>query len=542
MTTTSADNPPSRRTTLADTRRPRRSAAGPDRPAGSGQPTHHGTLVAACAAVFIAQLGLVLPAAINGEMQRALQTSGSELTWISAAFLVPIAMLSLTFGLLGDLYGRKKLLVAGSVAMTIGFAVSAMSNDVHTLWLGQAIAGIGAAILFATSLALVTFATPGARQRAIGLAAWTTALSTGALVAPPMSGLLTEHYGFNWAFGVSAVVAAVTVLTGALLSRDSRAPEGRALDWPGQLSIAGSLLALLFGVIEGPELGWTSPAVAGALLVSAVLLVVFIMVETRTAKPLLRLDLFRIPSFAAAAVVSVIGMFGFLGGAYVLSIRLGVIQHQSTVRAAIPFLIIQAVTPFIWPLLVRLLRLVGPRIMIVTGLVAIAAGQLLLLATPITATGIGSIMLSLILNGIGFGLLVSALTAAAVNAVPLNFAGMASATSSMMRDLGQTLAPAIIGTVALTQAAPLALAGLRNADGLAPAQLGAAEGILAEGGPLALATVPLGPQVTAAASDALAHGYDRGLLVTALSCLVGALVAAVFLRGGKAPATQQAGH
>jgi MFS family permease len=500
-----------------------------------------GTLVAACAAVFVAQLGLVLPAAINGEMQRALQTSGSELTWISAAFLVPIAMLSLTFGLLGDLYGRKRLLVSGSVAMTVGFAISAISNDVHTLWLGQAVAGIGAAVLFATSLAQVTFATPGAGQRARGLAAWTTALSSGALVAPLLSGVLTEHWSYHWAFGVSAAVAAVTVVIGVLFSRDSRAPQGRALDWPGQASVAGALLALIFAVIEGPERGWTSPAVSGALLLSALLLVVFVVVENRTAKPLLRLDLFRIPSFAAAAVVSVIGMFGFLGGAYILSIRLGVIQHQNTVQAAIPFVIIQAVTPFIWPLLVRLLRVVGPRIMIVTGLLAIAAAQLLLLATPIAATGLGSIMVCLVLNGIGFGLMVSALTAAAVNAVPLGLAGMASATSSMMRDLGQTLGPAIIGTVALSQAAPLALAGL-NGAGLAPAQSAAAQGVLAGGGPLALGSAPLGPQVAAVARDALAQGYDVGLVVTAVSCLVGALVAAVFLRGGKVPVTQQVGH
>jgi MFS family permease len=376
-------------------------------------------------------------------------------------------MLSLTFGLLGDLYGRKKLLVSGSIAMTIGFALSTASRDVHLLWAGQAVAGIGAAILFANSLALVTSATPGARQRARGLAAWTTALSTGALVAPLMSGLVTEHASYHWAFGVSAVVAAATVSTGLLFARDSRAAEGRALDWPGQATIAGSLLALLFAVIEGPELGWTSPWVLGAFLLFAALLAVFIMAETRTATPLLRLSLFRIPSFAAAAAVSVIGMFGFLGGAYTLSIRLGVIQHQSTVRAAMPFVIIQGVTPFIWPLLVRLLRLIGPRLMIVTGLVAIAAGQLLLAGTSIDATGIGSILVCLILNGVGFGLLVSALTAAAVNSVPLRLAGMASATSSMMRDLGQTLAPAVIGAIALSQAASVALAGLATADGVA---------------------------------------------------------------------------
>lgn len=533
MTTTSADDSPAPST--ATTARVAPDHRGADR-------THLGTLVSACAAVFVAQLGLVMPAAINGDMQRALQTSGSQLTWISAAYLVPIAMLSLSFGLLGDLYGRKKLLVLGSVAITAGFAVAAASETVQMLWAGQAVAGIGAAMLFATSLAMVAAATPGPRQRARGLAAWTTALSTGALVAPLMSALATERAGFHWAFGIGGVLGAATIVTSALLARDSRSPEGRALDWPGQVSIAGSLLSLLFAVIEGPERGWASAPVVVAFLTFAVLLAVFVAVELRTPRPLLRLDLFRIPAFAAAAVVSVIGMFGFLGGAYVLSIRLGVIQHQNAMRAAVPFVIIQGVTPFIWPLLVRLLRRIGPRLMIVSGLLAIAAGQLLLAATPVHSTGLGSIMVTLLLNGLGFGLLVSALTAAAVNSVPLSLAGMASATSSMMRDLGQTLAPAVIGAVALTQAAPVALAGLSTATGVAPAQLGAANGILDGGGPLALASAPLGPQIGAVASRALAHGYDVGLLVAAVSCLVAALIAGVFLRGGTVPAAQRVGH
>ncbi len=502
----------------------------------SETPPHTGTVVAACSAVFAAQLALVLPAAINGEMQRGLQTTGSELTWISAAFLVPIAMFSLSFGMLGDRFGRRKILSFGAAALSIGLLVSGISGSLHGLWVGQAIAGLGAAALFPTSLASITALTPGSKQRARGLAAWTTALSTGALAAPPLSAALTGWSGFRWAFLGAAALAALSLALTVALAHESRSPEPRQFDIPGQVTIAAGLLALLFGVIEAAERGFTAPLVVASFLVAVVLLTAFVIVELRAEHPLLQLSLFRIPAFAGAAVVSVIGMLGFLGGAYALSIRLGVIQHETVMRAAIPFVIIQAITPFVWPLLVRLLRRVGPRVMLVSGLVAIALADVWLVATPVSKTGIVPILGALVLDGLGFGLLVSALTAAAVNAVPVHMTGMASATSSMMRDLGQTLAPAIIGSIALTRAAHLATASLNAAD-LPPAVAGPAHAVLEAGGSLALASVPMGPQVAQIAQDALAHGFNLGFIVAAAACAVGAVIAAVFCKGGKNPAT-----
>ncbi len=224
----------------------------------SEQPPHTGTVVAACSAVFAAQLALVLPAAINGEMQAGLQTTGSELTWITATFLVPIAMFSLSFGMLGDRFGRRKILSFGAAALTIGLLVSGISGSLHGLWVGQAIAGVGAAAMFPTSLASITALTPGAKQRARGLAAWTTALSTGALAAPPLSAALTEWSGFRWAFLGAAAFAALSLALMVALAHDSRSPEPRQFDIPGQVTIAAGLLALLFGVIEAAERGWTT--------------------------------------------------------------------------------------------------------------------------------------------------------------------------------------------------------------------------------------------------------------------------------------------
>ena len=175
-----------------------------------------------------------------------------------------------------------------------------------------------------------------------------------------MSGGIVEHASFQWAFGVTGVLAVITALGAALLATESSAPEGRSLDWPGQIAIAVAMLTLLYGIIQGPSDGWSSTPVVASFVAFAVFIVAFVLVESRSAAPMLRLELFRIPAFAASAAMAVIGMFGFLGGAYDLSIRLGVIQHQGPFQAAVPFLIIQGVTPLIWPLLVRMLHRVGP--------------------------------------------------------------------------------------------------------------------------------------------------------------------------------------
>ncbi|MFC8672159.1 MFS transporter [Streptomyces griseorubiginosus] len=510
--------------------------------AQTSPPRHIGTLLVGCLAVCVAQTGLVLPAAINGVIQRSLGTTGAELTWVSDAFMVPAAVLALTFGVLGDLYGRKKLLVYGAAIAAVGYLVSCTAHSPGRLITGQALSGIGAAALFPASLAVITAHTTTPSARAKGLASWTTALSLGAFIAPLLSGAVVEHASFRWAFAAVGVLALLTTVAAWFLASESSAPEGRALDWPGQISIALALLGLLYGIVQGPTDGWGSAPVAGAFVGAAVLLAVFVRIEARSAAPMLRLELFRIPAFAASAVAAVVGMFGFLGGAYDLSIRLGVIQHQSPLRAAVPFLVIQGMTPFVWPLLVRLLHRAGPGPMLVGGFVALAVAQLWLRAVPVDVHDLVPLLGPLVLNGLGFGLVVAALTAAAVNAVPQHLTGMAAATTSLVRDLGQTLGPAIVGAVALSLAAGEFGRNLGGV-GLSPPEHGTVNAVLAAGGPIAVHTADLGPlsaKIAPLSERALAHGYGSGLLLTATACLAAAAVSAVFI-GFRRPA-DASGH
>jgi MFS family permease len=496
-----------------------------------------GTLVACCIAVCVAQTSGAIPATLNGLLQANLHTSGSQLTWVSDASLLPIAVLELTFGVLGDLFGRRRLLIIGALLIAAGEAISAAVSGVHLLWAGQALAGIGAAAIFPSSLAIIVVATRDRRQRSIAIAAWAASLATGGFVAPMIGGITGTYATWRWAFIAVALIGVIGAATG-FTAQDSSAPQGRSLDLPGQVTVAIGMFALLFGVIQGPSDGWGSAPVDSAFVVAAVFLTLFVLAELRSHSPLLHLDLFKNRLFTIAGLVALVGMFSFLGTVYALSIRLGPIQHQSPLRIAVAFLMTNGPTMVLAPITARLLRRVSARWLLGGGFLLVAIGDILLARLAITDTALPSLLLPLILIGIGFTIVVTSITAAAVNTVPLRLAGMASATTSQLRDFGFALGPAIIAAVALSRAGAGFSSALSSSH--LPEPLKAAVGQIASaGGPIAVNSLP--PQSPPGAAvplalQALGHGYAVGFVICACAALVSGLLAAAVLRGNQAEA------
>jgi EmrB/QacA subfamily drug resistance transporter len=435
-----------------------------------------GTLIACCLAVAAAQLCITVPSPINGDIQSAFGASGSQVAWVTSAFILPTAILELNFGVVGDLFGRKRLLVLGGFVLALGELLNATSQDITMLWIGQALAGVGAAALFPSSLAVIAAATPGEKDRAKAVSTWALSISLASAIGPLSSGVLATVADFRWAFVPPVVLGLAVGVTCWVLVTDSRAPEGRSLDWPGQISIAIGLTALLWGVIEGGDRGWGSAAIVGSLSLAALALVGFVLAEKRSASPMFNLDLLRIPSFAAAAVVALAGMFGFIGTAYCVSIRLGAVMHLSALRAGLPFVILQLIPLLLAPVLSGMLTRVEPRRLLMGGLLPMAAGQFWIAALPITTTSLAAFLGPVLLLGVGFICVVSSLTSAAVNAVPINMTGMASGATSLVREFGQALGPAVISTVAMSAASSVLAGKLSGADA----------GMEAAAGPLAV--------------------------------------------------------
>ncbi|HEY0689787.1 MAG TPA: MFS transporter [Kribbella sp.] len=490
------------------------------------------TLVAACFAVMAGQIGVAVPATLNGPLQTYFHLVGSQLTWISAAYLLPVVVLELTFGVLGDLYGRKRLMVGGGVLLAVGEAFAATAGNVQMLWVGQALAGLGAGALFPMSLTMVAAATHTARARARAIAVWAGSLSAGGAIAPILGGITGTFGSWRWSLALVAVLAAVSVLLSQFLAEDSSAPEGRSLDWAGQVTLALGLVLLLYAVIQGPTDRWDVTIII-AFVLAVACFGAFLAAELRARSPLLRLDLFRNRAFTVASIVAVIGMFSFLGTAYVTSIRLGPIQHQSPLRTVLPFLLLQAPAFVLIPVISRLVERINPRWLLGSGFAIMAAGQFLAIRLEVTDRGLSSLVIPIGLVGIGFALAVSSITAASINTVPLHYAGMASATTNLLRDFGFTLGPAVVGAVALSKAASAFAAGLPLAH-LPAAEARAAQSAASEAGPLAVNSLQAGQAGYAAravATSALGHGYAIGYGLCGFTALVAATLTVLGMNG-----------
>jgi MFS family permease len=531
-----------------------------------------GTLIAAVIAVILAQMALAIPAVLNGLFQQDLGTSSSQLTWISDAFLVPVCMLELSFGVLGDLFGRKRLLVGGAIVLAIGEAVAVLTpgaalpinTRMLVLWTGEALAGLGAAAIFPTSLAMIAAGTHTTRARARSVSIWAAALSVGNCASPILGGLAAKLRfgsdplaGWRWAFLVVLALAVISAIVSAAAARDSSSPEGRSLDWPGQATIAVGLFALLYAVVQGPSSGWGNPEILAGFGVALLFLLIFVLVERRSEAPLLRLDFFRNRNFAIASVVTVIGMFAFLGIAYSTSIRLSAIQGFSPLKTAIAFLIFNGMALVQLPVTIRLMERTSPKWPLFGGLMLMAAGAIWMAAIPASDQSLIPVIGPFALIGIGFALALTAVSAIAVNTPPTHLAGMASGTTNMLRDFGFTLGPAIIGAVALSQASDdirhrlAASATLRKALAVfnaSPAHTPFAQRGAVEGAVHAVASGPLGANAVPAtitlpnghsavfnplkgvAFDALSRSYSHGFLISGAAALAAALLTVIAMR------------
>ncbi len=426
-----------------------------------------GTMVAVCLAACVGQIAFATPAVLNGMFQQDLGTTASQLNWISAAIVIPLTLFELTFGVIGDMFGRKRLLVGGALLIVIGELIAALltptggtHNAVVVVWIGMAFAGVGGAALFPTSLAMIAAKTRTAKARGKTIAIYAGALSSGGFIAPVLAGLLAKikwggdaEAAWRWALLAVMACALVSAVVSYFAAKDSKSPEGRTLDWPGQITFAIGLFALMFGVVQASSHGWLGTQSVIAYIVFIVFMTWFVRIERRTREPLLRLDLFKSRNFSLNSFVTVLGMFAFLGCCAATSIRLTAIQGFTPLKASIAFVALQGFALLLIPVISWMMPRVNPRWMLGGGFMLQAIGAFWVSSISINHDTVAVILPPLCVIGIGFAFSVSSVTAVAVNTVRIQFAGMASATTSLLRDFGFALGPTVVMAIALSRAA-----------------------------------------------------------------------------------------
>ena len=459
-------------------------------------------------------------------ISRDLHASTAQLQWMTAAYSLTMSGLMLVAGLLGDRWGRKRVLLAGLLLFGLASLLAAWSPNADGVIVARAVMGAGAAVVMPLAMSLLrTMFEPREQGRAI--AVWTASVALGMPLGPIVGGLLLDHFWWGSIFLLNVVSVAIVVPLGAVLFEESRNPAPGRIDLPGIALSAAGVAALTYGLIDA-QAGWTRASALGWIAAGLVLLAGFVAGQRRAASPLVGLGLFRNRNFSGALTVLVLSIFAMLGVLFVVPLYLQGVLGYRPLDAGLRLLPLAAGVLVASLTADRLAGRLGPRWAVCAGMTTAAAGLgLLSLLGP--ASGTVLIAAGLAATGAGMGLSTAPAMAVAMAVIPRETAGSAAAAINAIRNTGGVLGVAVVGSAVST----LYLHRLPDSvNQLPPAAAGAVRGSVARVAEVAGAVggAP-GAALRAAASAAFTDGMSLVLLACAAVALLTAAIAAAILPG-----------
>jgi len=411
------------------------------------------TLAAVAFGLFMIMLDNTIVNVALPSIERSLHMSISSLEWIVTAYALTFAALLITGGKLGDLYGRRKMFVAGLVVFTLASLACGLAPNAGFLIGARAVQGVGAALMNPATLSIITATfPPKERGQAIGIWAGVSALALA--IGPLLGGLIVDNINWHWIFYVNVPVGVVGVVVSRFVIAESRdTSHEQSIDVPGLVTSSAALLALSYALIEGNRHGWGSAEIIGLFIGAAVLLAVFIALELRQRLPMLDLGLFRIGAFAGANIVAMLVSLGMFGVFFFISLYVQNVLGYSPTKAGAIFLPMTILIILIAPIAGKLSDRVGSRWLMGAGM-SILGVSLLLYQRIGLHTGFWSLLPQLVLGGIGMALTMSPMTSAAMGSVPVDKAGVGSGVLNSFRQVGGSLGIALMGAILLTYQHP----------------------------------------------------------------------------------------
>jgi EmrB/QacA subfamily drug resistance transporter len=487
------------------------------------------TLLAVCLAIFMLLLDITIVNVALPSIRSDLHANFTDLQWVVDAYALALASVMLAVGSLADLLGRRLIFVTGLLVFITASLLCGLSGSPTMLNLARALQGIGGAMMFATSLALIAqeFA-PNERGTAFGL--WGATTGFAVAVGPVVGGALTEGIGWEWIFFVNVPIGLATAaMTLARVPKSERDPTSR-IDWAGLATFSGGLFCLVFALIRGNDEGWGSGMILGLLAASAVLLAVFVLVELRVLQPMLDLSLFRKPAFTGAQIVafslhaSMFSMFLYL------TLYLQGVLGYSPLEAGLRFLPVSLLSFLAAPVAGKLTERLPVRGFLGAGLFLV--GIALVLMGGIDPSDDWTTLLpGFILAGVGIGFINPPLAATVVGVVEPRRSGTASGINNTFRQVGTATGIAALGAIfqaRVSDKLDANLSGVRLPPGahdrLAEAVSSGTIQAAANGIPGARDVV------LAAARRAFVDGLDEILIVAAVLAFVGGVLAFALVR------------
>jgi EmrB/QacA subfamily drug resistance transporter len=424
---------------------------------------------------------------------REFHTNLPSVQWVVTGYSLTFASLLIIGGRLGDLYGHRRIFIIGAALFGAGSLLASVSWNVASLIVGEAIIeGIGASLMLPATLAIVSTTFHGS-ERGMAFAAWGTTAGVAASLGPVVGGILTTEYSWRWAFRINVIVAPVAIVGALVVMRESRAAAARrGLDLPGALLVASGMFLLVFGLSEGPRYGWLRPlgdftvggtaiwprsvgvsVVPVAFVAAATILAGFFVLERakerRRGNPIFEFGLLRHPTFRFGLLTTVVLAMGQLGLLFVLPIFLQDGKHLSAetngfwVLPTGLFIVIGA------QLGGRLTRTIGTTVVARAGLALEAAGLLAIALTIAPGLTFLELLPGFVLYGLGIGFASPQLTNIVLSAIAPEKAGSASGANTTVRQIGNALGIAVIGSVVTSETVRHAVAAVQGASALPPA-------------------------------------------------------------------------
>jgi len=410
------------------------------------------TLVVVCAATAMLMLDIAVVNTALSRIAEDLDTGLSGLQWVVDAYTLALASVVLTAGALADRLGRRRLFTYGLAIFTVASLACGLAQDIVMLNSARAVQGIGAAIMFAVSLALLAHAFPSPRERAGALAAYGAAIGASFAVGPLVGGLLTSGLGWQWIFLVNLPIGAFCLWITRTYVQESRDPHWRGIDWLGQLTLTAGLGLLVLALLRGNEDGWGSALIVAELTGAAVALLAFVAVELRVREPMLPMRLFRDATFTGAQVAAFAISASFFAIFLYATLYLQQILGLSAIEAGLVYLPGTILMLIVSAATAQLGAKVPARTMVAVGLALVAGGMALFTLADETSSW-WAVMPGLLLACLGTGLFNPALSNVALGAVPVEQSGLAAGVNDTARQAGIAVGVATLGALIPAEAA-----------------------------------------------------------------------------------------
>jgi EmrB/QacA subfamily drug resistance transporter len=403
------------------------------------------TLAIVSVALFMTTLDNLVVSTALPSIRKSLGASIESLEWTVNAYTLSFCVLLLTGAALGDRFGRRRMFLIGIAAFTISSAAAALAPTTDALVAARALQGAGAALVLPLTLTLLSQAVD-ASQRGLALGIWSGVSGLGVALGPLVGGAVVNGFSWEYIFWLNVPIGLALIPLAARRLDESYGPDHQ-LDLPG-LALAGlGLLGIVYGIVRGQALGWTSSTILASLATGALLLAAFVRWELRVPAPMLPMRLFRSRAFTATNGVSLAMFFGAFGSIFLLAQFFQTAQGYSPLEAGLRTLPWTAMPIFVAPIAGVLSDRIGSRPLMATGLAlqSIAIGWLAIVSAPTVAYS--SLVVPFVLAGAGMALVFAPAANAVLGAVRPDEAGKASGATNAIRELGGVLGVAVLASV-----------------------------------------------------------------------------------------------